>query len=183
VRRKFVGEHGFAEIKPHSEDGLPKGLTQLKDRTPANYPRFLLTYVPLGPSGQRAGSGKAAALDVYMVRFKNQADVSADLWDLRKRKWWRLGTTGSPPGRISFPPVSEPGAFGFAVEPLVRKLFDRTMLKPSGIRMMLGTGGGAPGSDVEWEFAEFYSQLAGELAEFYSELARELAPSTESFRF
>lgn len=183
-----VQDHGFAEIKPHNEDGIRDGLKQLEPSTekkPAlgragRRGMALVTYLPVNKEGEAVGEGSAAGVHVFATPYSGQtvdhATHKKRVKDIINSWTWHHVGCFKPPQRINLV-VDRAALFGIAIEKSVRRQFNLNVLarlKPKKI----GHGGTTVhGADIYWnELARFYAELARELGDpFYADLASELA--------
>ncbi|QCU76969.1 hypothetical protein E7744_01050 [Citricoccus sp. SGAir0253] len=187
-----VSRTGIAEIKPHKDDQIRKGLYQLREylfRMRVPTPRrvgsaWLLTYRPLSPPGGPRSGG--TVLQVVAHRIDRGRLLPPHVTTRRA-----LAAAGPPPGlaalteyravlpalrlprslpsSMPFPTPARPDAFGLAVEDPIRALFRRSL----GIATLRAP---ASRADVQWETARFYDELTAATGDpYWRELAGELS--------
>lgn len=164
---------GRGEIRPHNLKGIRGALGQLKGVRSRTH-RILITYLPVDTAGRPQDAGRPHKILVLMT-IVPRPDITAE--QLLAEPWYRISEF-DPPDIINVDYYNK-GLVGTAVEPVVRDIFRRSVLVPSGRTIRGGTGGHRIGSDVIWhELAEFYGELSRQSRDpFYAELASELAAS------
>jgi len=164
---------GKAEIKRHNDQGILRGLRQLRTgpvtRSRQGFvqggigsgqDRYLITYEPVP-----LGSKTPTHVEVRAVKFPRNTPVPSSLRAVRAMRWISLGQVPAPQVPQTTPQWDV--VFGQHVEEPVRNRFVAWVVNPR-----TGAFKGRA-HDVVWD----------ELAEFYSELARELGSMGGSFRF
>lgn len=157
IKKPFI-----AEIKPHTADGVRKGLEQVRGRSVTSQTqRWLVTYEVLAAAkGDSPGRVRVYAYRVYPTRVEGP---------------WNVGES-SYPATMKFPSVRHVSMFGMAIEPIVRSVFRRRL--PAGTTLVRGTGGARRGVDLasQKELTHLYAELARLTADpFFEELANEFA--------
>lgn len=186
-----MSKTGIAEIKPHKDAQIRKGLYQLRNYLfQMGYPRrrrvesaWLLTYLP----GPAAGSSRQVGPTIQVLAHRiNRAKllpptITSDAALLRAAPPPDLSTLTEfraalkplhlprfLPSTMPFPTLAHPDMFGLAVEDPIRKQFREhfgiTVLKMPVTR-----------ADVQWELAQLYGELARATGDSYwREVAGEL---------
>lgn len=186
-RRHSLSGVGVAEIKPHKDAQIRRGLHQLRDYLYADPAMqtgrgtaWLITYLPVpGPTkGPRGGTGQALRVIAHEI---NQALLlPARTTSYRRRTIPGLDSltvsrrvleTLPLPQTMPFPTPAQPDLFGLAVEDRVRRHFRRQL----GIRTQRRS---TTRADIHWELSELYRAIAQETGDAYwREVAQELATS------
>lgn len=190
-RLGIMSKTGIAEIKPHKDAQIRRGLYQLRNYLfQMRHPRprrvgsaWLLTYLPgpaTGPSRQagpsiqviahRINRAKLLPATIKTAAALRTATPPPDLSALTEfRAVLRpLRLPKHLPSTMPFPTLAHPDVFGLAVEDPIRKQFREhfgvTVLKMPVTR-----------ADVQWELAQLFGELALATGDAYwREVADEL---------
>lgn len=191
VGGKAVGGPGLAEIKPHNDAAIRKGLYQLQ------------RYVQQSAAARGTSTGKRPAwmagsepdrTSVWLVTYSPWSDkgppthVRVFAHELKRDDLLKKGPLPSLerllvsrrelakvelPKTMPFPHPGKPDLFGLAVEPLVRQRFAGTFHRPQQRPQRLRR----KGPDVLWrELGDLFRELADETGDrYWREVANELS--------
>jgi hypothetical protein len=189
-----MSKTGIAEIKPHKDAQIRKGLYQLRNYLfQMRHPRprrvgsaWLLTYLPGPVTGSSSHAGPTIQVIAHRINRRLLLPDSI-------RTPQALRSAPPPPGlaaltefratlrplqlpkvlpsTMPFPTLAQPDMFGLAVEDPIRKQFREhfgiTVLKMAVTR-----------ADVQWELAQLYGELARATGDSYwRDVANELSSS------
>ena len=190
---------GLAEIKPHNNPAIRKGLYQLRSylqhsesaRGPAKAPGgakrpawmagseperqsvWLITYSPWPDNSGRPSHVRVFAHEVKRDELLKKGPLPGlDRLLISKRELPKVEL----PKTMPFPLPSTPDLFGLAVEPYVRDRFAQAYHRPLVNRQRLRR----KGPDVLWrELEELFRELADETGDrYWGEVADELSADT-----
>ena len=184
-----INEPGIAEIKPHKDAAIRKGLYQLRRYLRSSKPQrtgrplaadagqaqgrsvWLITYLPWPENTLKPAQVRVFAHKLDEARLTGGGKGDIPPFDSLVRSRRELSPIQLPP-TILFPTLDKPDMFGMAVEDFVRKQFATAYVRPRTYHVRHGRRG----ADVLWnELSGLFRELAAETGDTYwRELSDEL---------
>ncbi|GAA0460015.1 hypothetical protein Ade02nite_14180 [Paractinoplanes deccanensis] len=164
---------GFLEIKPHTVNGIAKGIAQIRRRLNAGEGTVgvLVTYLAVDARDNVITSGRAAHVHLFMATVRKAGDAVSTY--RTSGPWTHIGRVPVP-ATLPHPQVDQMSQFGQAIEPAVQGKVRQVIRRwYAGVKFAAGTGGHRTGADMRWtSLAELYAELGNELRDpFWQDLA------------